>query len=95
MISLVSSPEVVASDGDDVNARRFSVIKLVDALGYLVGVPIMTVAWVRGIDAGGSSLGLPFFISAVSGSRKDYDDSNLYGQICYILAAALLWKLYS
>ena len=69
MISLVSSPEVVASD-DDVNTRRFSIIKLVDALGYLVGVPIMTVAWVRGIDAGGSSLGLPFFLSAVSDLAK-------------------------
>ncbi|KAL8352630.1 hypothetical protein RB601_002787 [Gaeumannomyces tritici] len=42
----------------------FSVVMLVKTAGSLVGVPIVTSVWIRGIGLGGSSLGLPYLASA-------------------------------
>lgn len=39
---------------------------LVKTVGSLVGAPVMTLAWVKGIGLGGAALGLPYFLSAVS-----------------------------
>ncbi|KAL8382278.1 hypothetical protein RB595_006190 [Gaeumannomyces hyphopodioides] len=42
----------------------FSIVMLVKTAGSLVGVPIVTSVWIRGIGLGGSSLGLPYLVSA-------------------------------
>ncbi|GME44491.1 MFS transporter [Neofusicoccum parvum] len=48
------------------NAQQdYSVVMLVKTAGSLVGAPVMTFAWVRGIGLGGAALGLPYFLSAI------------------------------
>ncbi|KAL0263546.1 hypothetical protein SLS55_002527 [Diplodia seriata] len=43
------------------NAQQdYSVVMLVKTVGSLLGAPLMTFAWVRGIGLGGVALGLPF-----------------------------------
>lgn len=46
--------------------QDYSVVMLVKTVGSLVGAPVMTLAWVKGIGLGGAALGLPYFLSAVS-----------------------------
>lgn len=46
--------------------QDYSVVMLVKTVGSLVGAPVMTFAWVKGIGLGGAALGLPYFLSAVS-----------------------------
>ncbi|KAH7049382.1 hypothetical protein B0J12DRAFT_740865 [Macrophomina phaseolina] len=48
------------------NAQQdYSVVMLVKTVGSLVGAPVMTFAWVKGIGLGGAALGLPYFLSAI------------------------------
>jgi hypothetical protein len=51
---------------DVLYAEKFSLVKMVDAGGYLIGVPVMTSCWVAGIDRGGAYLGTPYFLAGVS-----------------------------
>ncbi|KAK0664132.1 hypothetical protein DIS24_g593 [Lasiodiplodia hormozganensis] len=45
--------------------QDYSVVMLVKTVGSLVGAPVMTFAWVKGIGLGGAALGLPYFLSAI------------------------------
>ncbi|OJD29752.1 major facilitator superfamily transporter [Diplodia corticola] len=48
------------------NAQQdYSVVMLVKTVGSLVGAPLMTLAWVKGIGLGGAALGLPYFLSSI------------------------------
>jgi hypothetical protein len=71
-LSLLKSPSVVpvesGSDGGEVRSTEtqiFSIVMLVKTLGSLVGAPLMALAWVGGIAAGGTGQGMPFFLSTV------------------------------
>jgi hypothetical protein len=67
-MSLVKSKAIAGQDGD-ADAQDYSIVMLARSMGSLVGLPIMTVAWAKGIGIGGPALGLPYFLSAVRGSR--------------------------
>lgn len=64
-MSLVKSPLIALAHSD---IQDFSIVMLTKTLGSLVGAPFMTVLWVRAIEIGGVGLGLPYFVSGVSGS---------------------------
>jgi hypothetical protein len=59
-LSLADSGPASACDG-----RPIALAILCHAVGRLIGIPILTALWVRGIEVGGVAMGLPFFISAV------------------------------
>jgi hypothetical protein len=67
-MSLVKSRSIAGKIGD-ADAQDYSVVMLARSLGSLVGLPIMTIAWAKGIGIGGPALGLPYFISAVRGAQ--------------------------
>jgi hypothetical protein len=64
-MSLVKSPLIALTKPD---IQDFSIVMLTKTLGSLVGAPLMTVLWVQAIELGGAGLGLPYFVSAVSGN---------------------------
>lgn len=43
-------------------ARLYSVISVVDTLGYMVGVPLLAGLFNRGLEIGGYGVGLPFYV---------------------------------
>ncbi|OIW32557.1 hypothetical protein CONLIGDRAFT_668240 [Coniochaeta ligniaria NRRL 30616] len=45
-------------------ARTYSAVAFVEIVGGLAGVPLLTAAWVQGLQLGGYGLGLPWFVSA-------------------------------
>ncbi|CAN8105067.1 unnamed protein product [Discula destructiva] len=68
--SAISPVTSDSSDGDtgsavvaDVETHTFSIVMLVKTLGSLLGAPLMTVLWVRGVGLGGLALGMPYFVS--------------------------------
>jgi hypothetical protein len=68
-LSLLRSPAVLSPPSDTHGAAAaethvFSIVMLVKTLGSLVGAPLMAGVWMRGIAAGGTGLGLPYFVSA-------------------------------
>lgn len=64
-LSLVKSPEIAGQDAD-ANSQDYSIIMIAQTCGTLLGLPLMTIAWAKGIGIGGMGLGLPHFVSAVS-----------------------------
>jgi hypothetical protein len=44
---------------------KFVSVLCAPGIGSLIGLPLMTVAWAKGIGIGGTALGLPYFLSAV------------------------------
>ncbi len=66
VMSLVKSRGTEAlGDDDHASGREYALVVIVDAIGALIGTPLMTATWIRGMDIGGIGLGLPYFISAV------------------------------
>lgn len=64
------------------NAQQdYSVVMLVKTAGSLIGAPVMTLAWVKGIGWGGAALGLPYFVSAVSFPTAPF---FRFGLVCVI-----------
>jgi hypothetical protein len=47
-------------------ARTYSVVALLETTGHMVGIPMLTAAWMGGIKIGGWGLALPWWLSAVS-----------------------------
>jgi hypothetical protein len=47
-------------------ARMYSVVALLETIGHMAGIPVLTAAWVEGIRIGGWGLTLPWWLSAVS-----------------------------
>lgn len=77
------------------NAQQdYSVVMLVKTVGSLVGAPVMTFAWVKGIGLGGAALGLPYFLSAVSTDLDRLDDERV-GRLMAECADTLLERGYS
>jgi hypothetical protein len=68
-MSLVKSPLIALPNSD---VQDFSIVMLTKTLGSLVGAPLMTVLWVWAIKLGGTGLGLPYFVSAVSTENRAY-----------------------
>lgn len=66
-ISLVKSPAVALADQPHSETQDFNIVVLTKTLGFLLGTPFMTALWVKGIGLGGAGLGLPYFVSGVSG----------------------------
>ena len=65
MLSLLTSAAFEAIDTVH-TARIYSASGLVEAIGSLIGVPLITALWTAGINVGGLALGLPFLASWVS-----------------------------
>ena len=66
---------------------------LTKAFGSLLGAPLMAVLWVQAIKAGGAGLGLPYFVSAVSGMLVKvtwFLEGLILGSLC-IPSPLLLW----
>lgn len=64
-LSLVKSPVIAGKDAD-ANAQDYSIVMFAKTCGSLLGLPLMTVAWAKGIGIGGVGLGMPYCLSAVS-----------------------------
>jgi hypothetical protein len=64
-LSLVKDPAVGGDEAQSA-AMDYSVTMIAKYAGNMVGLPIMTVLWAKGIGLGGAALGLPYFASAVS-----------------------------
>jgi hypothetical protein len=43
----------------------YSLTMIAKYAGNMIGLPLMTVLWAKGIGMGGQALGLPYFASAV------------------------------
>ncbi|QDS69375.1 hypothetical protein FKW77_004409 [Venturia effusa] len=63
-LSLVKAPDIAGQD-EDANSKDFSIVMIAQTCGTLLGLPIMTIAWAKGIGIGGIWMGLPHFVSAV------------------------------
>ncbi|KAH0547621.1 hypothetical protein GP486_008414, partial [Trichoglossum hirsutum] len=63
MLSLLTSAAYDAIDTVH-TARIYSASGLVEAIGSLVGVPLITALWTVSINAGGLALGFPFLVSS-------------------------------
>lgn len=63
-MSLVKSP-VVTAEENNASGRDFSIIMILKTVGALIGTPLITAAWVRGVEVSGAGLGLPYYITAV------------------------------
>ncbi|OLN87449.1 hypothetical protein CCHL11_09121 [Colletotrichum chlorophyti] len=69
-LSLLKSPFISPKRNDergssgDPESHIFSIVMMVKTSGSLLGAPLMTVLWVRGISLGGAALGIPYFVSA-------------------------------
>ncbi|KAF2175188.1 major facilitator superfamily transporter [Zopfia rhizophila CBS 207.26] len=77
ILSLVKSP-VISAKEDQASGRDFSIVIMVKMIGTLIGTPLMTAIWVQGVAAGGTQLGLPFFVSS----------------ILYLVVLATVWNLH-
>ncbi|KAM0189046.1 hypothetical protein ACHAPI_010316 [Fusarium lateritium] len=68
-LSLLKSPSISPpyteniEGPSDPESHIFSVVMLVKTAGSLLGAPLMATLWVRGLDIGGTAMGMPFFIS--------------------------------
>ncbi|KZL65984.1 major facilitator superfamily transporter [Colletotrichum tofieldiae] len=82
-LSLLKSPFIAPKrneqilDTVDPESHIFSIVMMVKTSGSLLGAPLMTVLWVRGISLGGAALGIPYFVSAS----------------CYVVALAVLFSI--
>jgi hypothetical protein len=47
-------------------ACMYPVVALLETVGHMVGIPLLTAVWVEGIRIGGWGLALPRWLSAVS-----------------------------
>jgi len=94
LLSLVKSP-VVSAKEDHASGRDFSIIVVVRTIGTLIGTPLMTAIWVRGVAAGGALLGLPFFVASVCApySVLCFCMADVH-QIQYLVALAKVWNLH-
>jgi len=94
LLSLVKSP-VVSAKEDHASGRDFSIIVVVRTIGTLIGTPLMTAIWVRGVAAGGALLGLPFFVASVCPpySVLCFCMADVH-QIQYLVALAKVWNLH-
>jgi hypothetical protein len=63
-LSLVKSPTIAGQDSE-ANAQDYSIVMFAKTCGSLLGLPIMTISWAKGIGIGGVGLGMPYFLSAV------------------------------
>lgn len=73
-LSLVKDPKI-AGDVSETNALDYSIVMIAKYAGNVIGLPLMTVVWAKGIGTGGAALGSPYFLSAV-GARSAYFASN-------------------
>jgi hypothetical protein len=67
-MSLVKSKSI-AGENLNANAQDYSIVMLARSMGALIGLPIMTIAWAKGIGIGGAALGLPYFLSSVRANK--------------------------
>lgn len=70
-MSMVGTSSTVTNHGDT-GTQRYSIVMLTRTTGTVVGIPLMTMAWTKGIRAGGLAMGFPYFVSAVSCIDKSY-----------------------
>jgi len=75
-LSLVKSP-AIAGRNPDANAQDYSIVMFAKTCGSLLGLPLMTISWAKGIGIGGAGLGIPYFLSAVSKLIPDSKSTNL------------------
>jgi MFS family permease len=47
------------------NGQDYSIVILFKTFGTLLGIPIMTAVWTKGISIGDAAMGMPFYLSAV------------------------------
>jgi hypothetical protein len=91
-MSLVKCPAVVGDGGND-TSQDYSVVMLTRALGTFAGLPLMTVAWAKGIGIGGFAMGAPYFFSAVRLLLNNDMNSKLTLQMFYAFNYPVLLQL--
>lgn len=64
-LSLVKSPQIAGQDAG-ASSQDYSIVMIAQTCGTLLGLPLLTIAWAKGIGIGGMGLGLPHFVSAAS-----------------------------
>jgi hypothetical protein len=62
---------------DKHTGRIYSAVVFVEAIGSVIGTPVLSYSWAAGIRLGGFGLGLPFFISGAM----------------YLLVGLAIWNL--
>lgn len=67
LLSLLTS-ETFGTLDEQHTARVFSAVGLIETLGEMSGIPLLSSAWICGIKVGGMGLGLPFYVCSVSHS---------------------------
>jgi hypothetical protein len=78
-MSLVKTKSIAGQDCNG-HAQDYSIVMLARSMGGLIGLPLMLVAWYKGIGIGGAALGMPYLLSAVRFSRsKPIPESNHTG----------------
>ena len=73
MLSLITSETFNKLD-EAHTAQVYTATGLVETAGEIIGVPILSAAFIGGIEIGGYGLGLPFFICTVSLTARSVSD---------------------
>lgn len=61
----MKSPQIAGQDAG-ASSQDYSIVMIAQTCGTLLGLPLLTIAWAKGIGIGGMGLGLPHFVSAAS-----------------------------
>jgi len=64
LLSLLTS-ETFGTLDEQHTARVFSAVGLIETLGEMSGIPLLSSAWICGIKIGGMGLGFPFYVCSV------------------------------
>ena len=83
LLSLVKSS--VTPNEDRASGRDFSIVIMLRTVGELVGIPLMTASWLKGVSNGGAALGFPYFLSSVSLTPVIYGQDSNCQPVFYLL----------
>ena len=81
MLSLLTTKTFKHLD-EQHTAQLYSAVMLVETVGEVVGIPILSSTMIAGISIGGYGVGLPFYVCAVSFTSRTCRSAFAHGLTC-------------
>jgi len=81
MLSLLTTKTFKHLD-EQHTAQLYSAVVLVETVGEVVGIPILSSTMIAGISIGGYGVGLPFYVCAVSFTSRTCRSAFAHGLTC-------------